>query len=129
MADKIERKLKTFYTWFGKSRLYYGIMVLIIFAGVLFYPASPAFSLFNYGHFIAGPIIALMLMLVVFILYRNIFLYLAVILYTVVSILLTFIGAAMGVRTWWDLIAFFLPIIIVIIINICIAIWTYKYKK
>lgn len=125
MANKME----SFYIWFRKSQLYYGIMFVIIFIGVLFYPASPIFNLFKYGYFVAGPIIALMLMLAVFVLYKSIFLYLAVILYTITSLFLTFIGVAMGVRSWLDLIVFFLPIIIVIIISLWIAIFTYKYKK
>ena len=105
-------------------------MFLSVLFGLLFLPTGKFITdIFSKGPFIAGPYIMLILMAIVFCLYKNIYLYLFHIILFGFSSLISFIGIAMGSEEGTEVLVFFYPIIIFLIINICIAIFTYKYKK
>ncbi|WP_062552210.1 hypothetical protein [Peptoniphilus phoceensis] len=126
---KREDRLKNFYLKFKQSRLYYGVMILIILLGLLFFPTGNIiFEVFSKGPFIAGPYIMLTLMFFAFAFYKNIYLYLFVIGLFIISSFISFVGVAMGSTNGDELLLFFLPIVILLVINICIALFTYKYK-
>ena len=126
---KREESLKNFYLKFKHSKLYYAVMILIVFLGVLFFPTGNViFEVFPNGPFIAGPYIMLSLMFFTFAFYKNIFLYLFVIGVFVISSLISFIGVGMGSTDGNQVLFFFLPILILLAINIYVALFTYKYK-
>lgn len=126
---KREDRLKKFYLKFKQSKLYYGVMILIILLGVLFFPTrNIIFEVFSKGPFIAGPYIMLTLMFFAFAFYKNIYLYLFVIGLFIISSFISFVGIAMGSTNGDELLLFFLPIVILLVINICVALFTYKYK-
>lgn len=127
--SKREDRIKNFYFKFKQSELYYMVMVLIVFLGVLFFPTGNIiFEVFSKGPFVAGPYIMLTLMFFVFALYKKIYLYLFVIVLFIISSLISFVGIAMGSTNGYELLFFFLPIIILLVINIFVALFTYKYK-
>lgn len=124
-----EEILKKFYTKFKENTLYYIIMVLIILTGLLFNPFSDlVFNLFDKGPFVACPYIMLSLMFVVCLLYRNVFLYVFTVVLFTLSLVLSYIGVAMGSRNESEVIYFFLPIILLFLLNLIIAVITHKYK-
>lgn len=126
----VSNKIEIFYTWFKQSKLYYLTIFLVIFLGILFIPTGRFIAdVFYGGPFIAGPYIALILMFVVFTLYTNVYLYLFSIALFIFSSLVSFVGIAMGSINGSEVLIFFLPIVVFLIINICIAAFTYKYKK
>lgn len=128
-ALKIEDSLKNFYLKFKQSKLYYAVMTSIILLGVLFFPTGNIiFEVFSNGPFIAGPYIMLTLMFFAFAFYKKIYLYLFVIGLFIISSLISFVGIAMGSTNGYELLFFFLPIIILLVINIFVALFTYKYK-
>ena len=128
----MEQRIQEFYRRFKKTSLYYLPVFLIIFSGILFFPMGRfMMNTFSTGPFIVGPYIHLFLMFIVFTLYRNIFLYLYVIILFILSSILSFIGIGMGSVTEKDvgILSFFLPIFTFLIINIIVAIYTNKYKR
>lgn len=126
---KLEDELKNFYSKFTQSKLYYTVMILIVLLGLLFFPAGRIiFEVFSKGPFIAGPYIALTLMFFAFALYKKIYLYLFVIGLFIISSLISFVGIAMGSTNGYELLFYFLPIVIFLVINIFVALFTYKYK-
>lgn len=70
----------------------------------------------------------LTLMFFAFVFYKKIYLYLFVIVLFIISSLISFVGIAMGSTNGYELLFFFLPIIILLVINIFVALFTYKYK-
>ncbi len=130
VSNKMEQKMETFYKWFKQSKLYYLTIFLVIFLGILFIPTGRFIAdMFDGGPFIAGPYITLILMFIVFTLYTNIYLYLFSIALFIFSSLVSFVGIAMGSIKGSEVLIFFLPIAIFLIINVYIATFTYKYKK
>ena len=104
-------------------------MILIIFLGLLFFPTGNIiFEVFSKGPFIAGPYIMLTLMFFTFAFYKNIYLYLFVTGLFIISLLISFVGIAMGSTNGYEVLVFFLPIGILLVINICVALFTYRYK-
>lgn len=131
MNKKLKREeiIKNFYLKFKQSGLYYTGMILIIFLGLLFFPTGNIiFEVFSKGPFIAGPYIMLTLMFFTFAFYKNIYLYLFVTGLFIISLLISFVGIAMGSTNGYEVLVFFLPIGILLVINICVALFTYRYK-
>lgn len=131
MNKKLKREeiIKNFYLKFKQSGLYYTGMILIIFLGLLFFPTGNIiFEVFSKGPFIAGPYIMLTLMFFTFAFYKNIYLYLFVTGLFIISLLISFVGIAMGSINGYEVLVFFLPIGILLVINICVALFTYRYK-
>ena len=131
MNKKLKREeiIKNFYLKFKQSGLYYTGMILIIFLGLLFFPTGNIiFEVFSKGPFIAGPYIVLTLMFFTFAFYKNIYLYLFVTGLFIISLLISFVGIAMGSTNGYEVLVFFLPIGILLVINICVALFTYRYK-
>ena len=129
MNMKNNAKFEAFYLKFKQSELYFVLMIVIVFLGGLFFSFGDfVFKYIPYGPFVFGPYIMLILMLIVFTLYKNIFLYLFVITLFIINSLLSFVGIAMGSTIYYDIILYFIPVIIFLIINIRVAIVTYKYK-
>ena len=105
-------------------------MFLIILAGGIFFPTGTIIvNVFRSGPFIAGPYIALVLMLLIFALYKSVILYILAMLYFGLCSVISFIGIGMGSTKGEEVIYFFIPIVIFLLINITIAIYSYKYKK
>lgn len=130
VSNKMEQEMETFYKWFKQSKLYHLTIFLVIFLGILFIPTGRFIAdMFDGGPFIAGPYITLLLMFIVFTLYTNIYLYLFSIALFIFSSLVSFVGIAMGSIKGSEVLIFFLPIAIFLIINVYIATFTYKYKK
>lgn len=131
MNKKLKREeiIKNFYLKFKQSGLYYTGMILIIFLGLLFFPTGNIiFEVFSKGPFMAGPYIMLTLMFFTFAFYKNIYLYLFVTGLFIISLLISFVGIAMGSTNGYEVLFFFLPIGILLVINICVALFTYRYK-
>ena len=131
MNKKLKREeiIKNFYLKFKQSGLYYTGMILIIFLGLLFFPTGNIiFEVFSKGPFIAGPYIMLTLMFFTFAFYKNIYLYLFVTGLFIISLLISFVGIAMRSINGYEVLVFFLPIGILLVINICVALFTYRYK-
>ena len=129
-SEKIEKRIKEFYYCFKNSSLNSIVASLVVLLGILFFPTGRIiFSMFKGGPFVTGPYISLVLMLLIFALYTNFFLYLFVIVLFISSAILSFIGIAMGSTGGNDVFIFFIPIIVFLAINIFIAFYTYKYKK
>ncbi len=130
MKEKMEQGLKTFYMGFKQSSLYNIIAILIILIGLLFFPTGRIIAnMFSRGPFVAGPYISLSLMLIVFILYTRVYLYVFVVFLFLFSSFISFIGIAMGSISGREIIVFFLPIILFLILNIFLAVFSYGYKK
>ncbi len=126
----MNKKIHEFYVDFNKSKLYHPIMLLIILIGGIFFPTGQIIAnVFRGGPFIAGPYIALVLMLFTFALYANVFLYILAILYFCFASIISFVGIGMGSIDGKEVIYFFVPIVVFLFINISTAIYTYKYKK
>jgi len=105
-------------------------MLLIVLIGIIFFPTGAIIAnVFRGGPFVAGPYIALVLMLVTFALYVNVFLYMLAIFYFGLCSIISFIGIGMGSIKGEEVIYFFIPIVIFLLINITVAIYSYKYKK
>ncbi|RVU55496.1 hypothetical protein [Anaerosphaera multitolerans] len=129
ISKKTENKIRKFYLIFKQSGFYYGILIAVVFLGLLLFPTGEIIQLiFPSGPFIVGPYIMLILMLIAFSLYKYITLYLYVLVLFIINTLISFIGVAMGSRDGIEVLIFFLPIAIFLIINIFIAVLTYKYK-
>lgn len=143
MTTKIEQKLKSFYKWFKKSKLYYGIIVLVILVNILILPvygfksdfepimnpiimSAPDLLIF------ASPYISLVLMLIAFALYKNKILYIATILLTILNTIVPYVAVIMGSVTDKEIgriPVILLSWVVFFIIDICIAVYTYKFKK
>ena len=105
-------------------------MLLIVLIGIIFFPTGTIIvNVFRGGPFIAGPYIALVLMLLIFALYKSVILYILAMLYFGLCSVISFIGIGMGSTKGEEVIYFFIPIVILLLINITIAIYSYKYKK
>lgn len=128
ISKENEHKIKDFYSNFYNSKRYVSGMLLIVLIGLLFFPLSPTMDLFPYGPFYAGPYSTLILMFFICTFYKNIILYLYIIVQFLISMFIPTIGVIMGSRYTSELVSYFLPIFIFLIINISTAIFTYKYK-
>lgn len=131
---KNEQKVKLFYKRFKDSKFYYRIMVLVILVNILIMPShmnpiimsAPELLVF------ASPYISFMMMLIVFALYKSKILYITTILLTALNLIIPYVALMMFTVTDEEIRKGSIILgswIIFFIINICIGIYTYKFKN
>lgn len=134
--DNRNERLRSFYIWFKGSRLYHGTIILIIFICTFLFPIygdtiNPIFTN-DIIVYIGMPILALMLMFIVFALYVNPILYIGILLYSAIINFWVLTGMIMGSITDRDMkntIIFASALAVFLAINVFIGFYTYKYKR
>lgn len=133
--------MKRFFKNFQNSKNYKMIFFTLILLEILFfpilpimpksylYPINPIYNFIPMGPFIFGIYFQLLLMLAVFFLYKNIYLYIFVFIAFSLNFFLSYVGKGVGSKDEKEFILFLLPIIGIFIFNIIASHLSYKYKK
>ncbi|WP_308533640.1 hypothetical protein [uncultured Peptoniphilus sp.] len=133
--------MKRFFKNFQNSKNYKTIFFMLILLEILFfpilpimpkfylYPINPIYNFVPMGPFIFGIYFQLLLMLVVFFLYKNIYLYIFTFIAFSLNFFLSYVGKGVSSKDDKEFILFLLPIIGIFIFNIIASQISYKYKK
>lgn len=126
----MKNRLEKFYEKFAGSRISILVAILVVLLSLVFFPTGSFIAdVFATGPIIAGPYIMLALMLIVFALYFNFFLYVYIMGMFILSILVSIIGIGIGRVHGTGVLMFFVPILIFLFFNMFVGFFTYKYKN